>query len=149
MKKFLKNNFVIVILTFALPGIVAFLIKDSFATYKDLILPKYAPASYLFPVAWSILYILMSIAAIFTKENDKCLITYYVHLILNVLWSPIFFLFNNYFLALIELIALLLTVLYMSYIFYKEKKATIYLLLPYILWLIFALYLNYNVYIYN
>lgn len=149
MKKFLKSNIVIIGLTILLPGIISLIIKDSFSIYKDLLKPKFSPPSYLFPVAWSILYILMSIAAIFVKENNKCLKTYYFQLFLNIIWTPIFFLFNNYLLALIDLFLLLGSVLYMTYLFYKENKKTIYLLIPYILWLLFALYLNYFVYLYN
>lgn len=149
MKKYLKNNIIIVCATFLIPGIISFLMRDSFSIYKELILPKYAPPSYLFPVAWNVIYILNAISAIFVKENDKCLVIYYIQIILNALWSPIFFLLNNYLLALIELAILLVTVIYMSYSFYKERKFTIYLLIPYIIWLLFAFYLNYFVYIYN
>ena len=149
MKKILKNNVVIVGLTILLPGIISLIIKDSFSIYKNLVQPKFSPPSYLFPIAWSILYILMSIAAIFVKENNKCLKTYYFQLFLNIIWTPIFFLFNNYLLALIDLFLLLGSVLYMTYLFYKENNKTIYLLIPYILWLLFALYLNYFVYLYN
>lgn len=149
MKKFLKKNIVIIGLTLLLPVVVAFLIRDSFSTYNELVQPKIAPPSYLFPIAWTILYILMSIAAIFVKDNDKCLRIYYLQLILNIIWTPIFFLLGNYILALIDLILLLLLVTYMTYIFYKENNKTIYLLIPYILWLIFAGYLNLFIYLYN
>ena len=149
MKKFLKKNIIIIGLTLLLPGIVAFLIRDSFSTYKDLVQPMFAPPSYLFPVAWTILYILMSIAVIFVKDNDKCLKIYYIQLILNIIWTPIFFSFGNYLLALIDLIFLLLLVIYMTYLFYKENNKTIYLLIPYVLWLLFAGYLNLFIYLYN
>lgn len=149
MKKFLKKNIIIIGLTLLLPGIVAFLIRDSFSTYKDLVQPMFAPPSYLFPVAWTILYILMSIAAIFVKDNDKCLKIYYIQLLLNIIWTPIFFSFSNYLLALIDLIFLLLLVIYMTYLFYKENSKTIYLLIPYVLWLLFAGYLNLFIYLYN
>jgi tryptophan-rich sensory protein len=149
MKKFLKKNIVIIGLTLLMPGIVAFLIRNSFSNYKSLVLPKLAPPSYIFPIMWSILYILMSISAIFTKNNDKCLKVYYLQLIINVIWSPIFFYFGNYLLAMIDLIILFILVVYMMYLFYKEYDKTIYLLVPYVLWLIFAGYLNYFVYLYN
>lgn len=149
MKEFLKKNIVIIGTTLIMPGIVAFLIKNSFASYKDLVQPKFAPPSFLFPIAWTLLYILMSISAILVKDNDKCLKVYYLQLILNVIWTPIFFLFNSYLLALIELVILLGIVIYMTYLFYKENNKTIYFLIPYILWLCFAFYLNYFIYIYN
>ena len=149
MKKFLKNNIVIITSTLVLPAIISFIIRDSFQTYKDLVQPKFSPPSYLFPIAWTILYILMSIAMIKVKRNDKCTKIYYLQLLLNIIWTPIFFLFKNYLLALIDLIVLLIVVLYMIYVFYKEDKNTIYFLMPYILWLLFAFYLNYFVYLYN
>ena len=149
MKSIFKKNIVIIGLTLVIPGIISFLIKDSFAMYKSLVQPKFSPPAYIFPIAWSILYILMSIATIMVKENDKCLKIYYLQLFLNIIWTPIFFGFNNYLLGLIDLILLLGTVIYMTYIFYKEDNKTIYLLLPYVLWLLFALYLNYFVYLYN
>ena len=149
MKKFLKNGFVIVGLTILLPTIISLMIKDSFSVYKNLVQPKLAPPAILFPIAWSILYVLMSIAAVITKDNDRCLKLYYFQLILNIIWTPIFFLFNNYLLALIDLIVLLINVIYMTYIFYKENNKTVYLLMPYILWLLFALYLNCFIYLNN
>lgn len=149
MKKIFKNNIFIIFITFIIPSSIAFLTRDSFHIYKELLLPKYAPPSYLFPVAWSILYLLMSIAYIFVKENNKCSIIYYFQLALNALWTPIFFMFNNYLFAFVELIVLLLSVIYMTYLFYIENNKTIFLLMPYILWLLFASYLNYFVYLYN
>ena len=149
MKRILKNNFVILGLTFALPGIMALLIRNSFSVYNSLIQPKLAPPSYLFPLAWSILYFLMSIAIIFVKNNDKCLKIYYIQLLFNIIWTPIFFLFSNYLLALIDLLVLLGTVIYMTYIFYKENKNIIILLIPYIFWLLFALYLNFFIVLNN
>jgi tryptophan-rich sensory protein len=149
MKNKLKNNFVIILLTFAIPGIIAFLLKDSFSSYKDLVQPKFAPPSIVFPIAWNILYLLMSIAFIIVKNDDDNLKIYYFQLLLNALWSPIFFGLKNYFLALVELVILLVIIIYMTYKFYKDNKITIYFLIPYILWLLFALYLNYFVMIYN
>ncbi len=150
MKRILNKNIVIVILTFLIPGIIALLIRDSFSMYKQLIRPKYSPPSIAFPIAWNILYLLMSIAVILVKHDDENnLKIYYLQLLLNALWTPIFFLFKMYYLALFELIILLVIVIYMTYKFYKYNKIATYLLIPYIIWLLFALYLNYFVAIYN
>ena len=124
MKNILKKNIVIIGLTFLIPGIISFLIKDSFAMYKSLVQPKFSPPAYFFPIAWSVLYLLMSIAAILTKENDKCLKLYYLQLFFNIIWTPIFFLFKNYLLALIDLLVLLGTVLCMTYKFFNENNKT-------------------------
>lgn len=149
MKKILRKNIVIIGLTFLIPGIIAFLTKDSFKIYKSLNKPIFSPPSIVFPIAWNILYLLMSIAFIKVKDDDENLYIYYIQLILNALWTPIFFLFKNYFLALVELIILFTLVIYMTFKFYKDDKVTFYLLLPYILWLGFAFYLNLFVFLYN
>lgn len=149
LEKIFKSNIFIIGATFALPGIIAFLVKDAFSSYNALILPKFAPKPIAFPIAWGILYLLMSIACIKCKNNNKCLIVYYIQLVLNAIWTPIFFKYHNYLLALIDLAVLLLVVIYMAYIFYKEDKDTLFMILPYVIWLIFAYYLNYNVYLLN
>ena len=150
MKKILNKNITIIALTFLIPGIIAFITRDSFSSYKMLIKPKLSPPGILFPIVWNILYLLMSISVIMVKDNDENnLKIYYIQLILNALWSPIFFVLKSYLLALIELIVLLITVLFMFYKFYKENKVSGYLLIPYIIWIIYALYLNYFVFLYN
>lgn len=150
MKKYLDKNVIIIGLTFLIPGIIAILARNSFSTYKMLVKPKFSPPAIVFPIAWNILYLLMSIAVIMVKNGDeKNLKIYYFQLLLNALWTPIFFLLKQYYLALLELIMLLLVVVYMTYKFYKYEKNTLYLLLPYILWLLFAFYLNFFVAIYN
>lgn len=150
MKKFLNKNIVIIGLTFLIPGIIAILTRDSFKTYKLLVRPSFSPPAILFPIVWNILYLLMSIAAILVKnEDENNLKIYYLQLILNAIWTPIFFLFKLYYLALFELIILLLVVIYMTYKFHKYNKNTLYLLVPYILWLLYAFYLNLFVAIYN
>lgn len=150
MKKFLNKNIVIIGLTFLIPGIIAILTRDSFKTYKLLVRPSFSPPAILFPIIWNILYLLMSIAVILVKnEDENNLKIYYLQLILNAIWTPIFFLFKLYYLALFELIILLLVVIYMTYKFHKYNKNTLYLLMPYILWLLYAFYLNLFVAIYN
>lgn len=150
MKAFLKKNITIILLTFLIPGIISLLIKDSFSTYKSLVQPKFAPPGIVFPIVWNILYILMIISIIMVKDkDDNNIVIYYIQLLLNALWPVIFFKFNNYLLSLIELTVLFFIVLLMSIKFKKDNKISFYLLIPYLLWLIFAFYLNYNVYLLN
>ena len=150
MKKFFKNSVVIVGLTFLIPGIIALITKDSFSTYKELVQPKLAPPGIVFPIVWNILYLLMSIAGIIAKNEDENNIKiYYFQLILNALWTPIFFTLKLYFPALIELIILLITVICMTNRYKEYNRVTLYLLLPYIAWLLFALYLNFAVMVLN
>jgi len=150
MKKIFNKNIIIIVLTFLIPGLIAFIIRDSFSTYKLLARPRLSPPGIIFPIVWNILYLLMSISVILVKEKDRNnLKIYYIQIILNALWSPIFFVLKNYLLALIELNILLITVLFMFYKFCRESKVSGYLLIPYLIWLIYAMYLNYYVYLYN
>ena len=150
MKKILKNNFIIVGLTFLVPGIISFIIKDSFNTYNYLNKPVLSPPSIIFPIVWFIIYVLMSISIIKVKDiDDDNLKLYYISLLLNALWNPIFFKFRLYFIALIDLIILLYTVIKMIRKYKEYNKISAYLLLPYLVWLVFAFYLNLSILVLN
>ena len=95
---------------------------------------------WLFPVVWSVLYILMGISSYIISDNKNLLNIY--NLIVNLLWPIIFFLFKLKVLAFFWILILILIVGYMIYKFYQENKLSSYLLIPYILWLVFASVLN-------
>lgn len=97
---------------------------------------------WIFPVVWSILYILMGISSYLVRDNKRLIRIYVLSLIVNLLWSFIFFTFNLRVLGFFWILALILIVGLMIYEFYKENKTAAYLLIPYILWLIFASILN-------
>lgn len=97
---------------------------------------------WIFPIAWSILYVLMGISSYFISDNKNLLNIYKINLIVNLLWSIIFFLFKLKVLAFFWILILILIVGYMIYKFYQENKLSSYLLIPYILWLVFASVLN-------
>lgn len=97
---------------------------------------------WIFPVVWSILYILMGISSYLVRDNKKLMKIYIVNLIVNLLWPIVFFTLNLKTLAFFWILALIVIVGYMIYVFYKENKLSAYLLIPYILWLIFAAFLN-------
>lgn len=97
---------------------------------------------WIFPIAWSILYVLMGISSYFINDNKNLLNIYKINLIVNLLWPIIFFLFKLKVLAFFWILILILIVGYMIYKFYQENKLSSYLLIPYILWLVFASVLN-------
>lgn len=97
---------------------------------------------WIFPIAWSILYVLMGISSYFISDNKNLLNIYKINLIVNLLWPIIFFLFKLKVLAFFWILILILIVGYMIYKFYQENKLSSYLLTPYILWLVFASVLN-------
>lgn len=99
----------------------------------------------IFPIVWSILYVLMGISSYLVRDNKELMIIYIINLIVNYAWSFIFFNLEFRVFAFFWILLLLGIVIYMAYRFYKENKLAGYLLIPYILWLIFATFLNLSI----
>jgi tryptophan-rich sensory protein len=124
--------------------------RDSITTwYPTLVKPVFNPPNWIFAPVWSMLYIMMGIAAglVWTKGSDeqttkKSLGFFAIQLGLNALWSYLFFGLHNPFLALIEIILLWLMILETYYLFKKIDKTAGLLLLPYLAWVSFATILN-------
>ena len=151
-----------IILAIAIPlivgGISAILTHKAMEDFGNLNQPALSPPSWLFPIAWTILYILMGIASyliyknknvFFYKERENALLLYGIQLLFNFMWSIIFFNLKQYLFAFIWLIILFVLVLLMMINTKKVNKIAFYLFIPYILWLIFAGYLNIMIYILN
>lgn len=124
--------------------------------YKTLVLPEFAPPNWIFGPVWTTLFALMGISTYLIwkkgldkKEIRKAIYIFIFQLILNVLWSIIFFGLNSPFNALIEIISLWLAILATMIAYYRISKLAMWLLLPYILWVSFAGYLNYSIWILN
>ena len=108
----------------------------------------------MFPIVWTILFILMGISIYLivvsnSQKKKEAKLIYFVQLIINSLWTPIFFGLKEYFLAFLWILMLIVLVVTMIILFYKEKRLSAYLNLPYIAWLLFACYLNFGVFILN
>ncbi len=115
--------------------------------YAGLVKSSLNPPSWVFGPVWTALFILMGISffLIWKQTAEKKVFAYYIffaQLILNVLWSFIFFGMQNPGLALIEIFILWVAILVNIIAFYKISKKASYLLIPYILWVSFAIYLN-------
>lgn len=124
--------------------------------YSFLQKPFLNPPGWIFGPVWTLLYVLMGIASFLIYEKAwkkeagrKALKIYVFQLILNSLWSIIFFGLQQPFFAFMELIILWLAILWTILSFYKISKAAAYLLLPYIAWVSFAAYLNLSIAILN
>jgi len=132
-------------------GLVGFIIKDSI-DYSNLIQPPFAPSKIIFPIAWSIIYLLMGLAYfIYRKKDNEFLekFIYYLQLFVNAMWSIIFFVWKFRFFSIIWILLLVFLIILLMYLFSKKSKVSTYLLIPYILWLFFATYLNIGIYILN
>lgn len=121
--------------------------------YSELFKPPLSPPGFIFPIIWSILYILMGISYLILKNNNsetnkECFV-YYLQLAINLLWSIFFFIFKWRLFTIFWTILLIILVIYMIILFYSKTKISAYLNIPYLLWLIFALYLTIGVYILN
>ena len=126
------------------------LITSNAINYNDLIQPAFAPPSFLFPIVWTILYVLMGIS--YGILENKGLVDaeinsiYYLQLTVNAIWSFIFFVFKWRLFAFIWILILDALVIDMIIKFYKKDKTAGLLQIPYLIWILFATVLNYAVY---
>lgn len=132
------------------------LTRNSMDVYSRYNMPILAPPSIVFPIVWTVLYILMAISAyiIWTsdaslKDKKDALFLFFLQLAANFLWSIIFFRFDLIFLAFLWIILLWVIVVFMIVAFFKIKPVAAYLQIPYLLWLSFAAYLNLGIYTLN
>lgn len=134
-------------------GLLIGAITSSSIEYNTLIKPVLAPPSILFPIVWTILYILMGVSY-GILENKSLVDTeinfiYYFQLLVNALWSIIFFTFEWRLFAFIWLLILILLIVMMIIKFYQRDKIAGLLQIPYLLWSLFASYLNLAIYFLN
>lgn len=147
-KTYLKS----IIIPLLLGGLVG-LITGKMMNYGSLIKPPLAPPGIVFPIVWSILYILMGVSyahLLTTNTNtEETKTSYYFQLFVNLLWPIIFFILKWRLIAFIWIILLLLLVINMIYQFYQANKTAGLIQIPYLVWVIFATYLNLFFYLLN
>lgn len=141
-----------VLIPVVIGGIVGLIISGSI-DYNSLQRPAFSPPSFLFPIVWTILYILMGVSYGLLKEksliDSNTNTVYYLQLFVNALWSIIFFTLKWRLFAFIWIILLDILVIVMINDFYKKDKLAGLLQIPYLLWILFASYLNFAVYMLN
>ena len=146
------KNLLRLFLPLIIGGIVSLFLLDKI-DYENLISPPLAPPQIVFPIVWSIIYILMGIS--YYKLTTHCNPTaiekgiYYVQLSVNALWSIIFFVLKWRLFACIWIILLDILVIAMIITFYKKCKESAYLNIPYLIWILFATYLTIGFYTLN
>ena len=153
MWKKIKPYVISILIALAVGGLAAFLTRNSMDIYKELILPPLAPPSILFPIVWTILYVLMGVGAamIYGRRKSEpiavqdALSIYGINLVVNFMWSIIFFNFRRFLFAFIWLILLFAIIIKMIFDFKKIRPVAAYLQIPYAVWVAFAGYLNFAI----
>ena len=142
--------------------IISLFTRNAMTKFGTFNQPPLAPPAILFPIAWTILYVLMGLASYFIwqkshdsrKKSDKslsktALIIYAIQLVFNFAWTPFFFVFDLFWFAFIWLLIMWGLVLALVIISHKISKPAFWMLLPYLFWCTFAAYLNCDIAILN
>lgn len=137
-------------------GLSAFLTRDSMRVFMELNRPPLSPPGWLFPIVWTILYILMGVSSYLIIQSgaeeeavNSALSVYVYQLIVNFLWSTFFFNFGWYLFSFIWLVFLWVLVLIMIVRFYNISRLAGILQIPYLIWVTFAGYLNLGIWLLN
>ncbi len=156
----MKINFKALLVAVAIPllvGLVSgFLSRGGMEQFEMINKPPLSPPGILFPIVWTILYTLMGVASylVFSSEKNSqdmqdALTVYTVQLVVNFFWSIIFFNLEWYLFAFFWLVLLWVLIFYTIRLFYPISKTAAHLMIPYLLWVTFAGYLNLGIYLLN
>jgi tryptophan-rich sensory protein len=154
----LKNKFISFILFFIITysasfigGMVTISFKEPW--YSELIKSNYNPPDWIFAPVWTTLYLMMTLAIWFfwhSKNRDMSTIyIYFIHIVFNTTWSIIFFGLHQILFALIVLLVLIFLIIILIIRFKRVNLVSYYLMIPYLLWTLYALFLNFNLLILN
>ena len=151
IKRFL--NYLLCIAIPVVVGAVVGLIMNAHIDYTVLKQPPLAPPSIAFPIVWTCLYILMGVSMGILKDKElldkSACVVFGIQLLVNALWSIIFFVWKLRLLAIFWIILLLALVVFMIYKFITKNKVAGLLQIPYLCWCTFATYLTVAFYILN
>lgn len=151
-----KKLLIAVAIPLAVGGLAALISSGAMGAFGELNQPPLSPPGWLFPVAWTILYVLMGIAsyrifiaADFEDKKKNALFVYALQLVFNFFWTIFFFNFEAYLFAFFWLLILWVLILITFLRFRKIDRAAALMLLPYLAWVAFAGYLNFGIYLLN
>lgn len=157
MKEKIRTYAISIAIALAVGGLSAFLTAGNMDLYSDIVRPPLSPPSILFPIVWTVLFILMGVGAamIYGEKNKNpqevrsALTVYALNLFLNFFWIIIFFNMRAFLFSFIWLAALWIVILVMIIRFYRIRPVAGIIQIPYLLWVTFAGYLNLAIYILN
>lgn len=150
-----KKLLVCVLIPLLVGGLSALITMGSMENFSSLNKPPLSPPGWLFPVVWTILFVLMGIASYIVLERGSfaetrtALFFYGVQLFFNFFWSIFFFNFELYYFSFLWLLALWVLIIITAVLFFRISKPAGYLMIPYIIWVTFAGYLNLGIAILN
>ena len=156
-----KIQFLPLIICLLIPVAVGFLgsmltIESVKTWYTTINKPSFNPPNWVFGPVWTTLFVLMGIASYLVWQKRKivsgyswAVVVYFLQLVLNVMWSYLFFYHHQIGFAAVEITILLITIIANAFIFYRINKIAGLLFVPYILWVSFASYLTYSIFILN
>ncbi len=154
----LKNKFISFVIFALITYSASFVGAISTIYYKD---PWYSslnkaifnPPDWIFAPVWTIIYLLMTLAIWLAwnknTQNINLIFIYLIHIFFNTTWSIVFFVMHDIFTALINLIIIILFILYLMHKYKYLSKFSYYLMIPYLLWCVYALILNLSLLILN
>ena len=154
----LKNKFISFILFFIITYSASFIggmatISFKEPWYSELIKSNYNPPDWIFAPVWTALYLMMTLAIWFfwhSKNRDmNTIYIYFIHIVFNTTWSIVFFGLHQILFALIVLLVLIFLIIILIIRFKRVNLASYYLMIPYLLWTLYALFLNFNLLILN
>ncbi len=152
----LKKLILSLFIPLAVGGLSALISGGGMDFYKTIERPPLSPPGIVFPIVWTLLYILMGISLylVITKKDmylnkTGAYIFFALQLFLNFIWSPVFFSANEYLAAFVILVFLWLSIIGMIVSFFRISKLAGLLQIPYLLWVTFAGYLNLAIYLLN
>lgn len=157
MFKKIKTYAISILIALAVGGLSAFFTRNSMNLYRDVITPPLSPPSILFPIVWTMLFIIMGISAAMIyldksargAQKSSALATYILSLIVNFFWSLIFFNLRAFLFAFLWLLLLLYLVIRTIMKYYKINRVAAYLQIPYAIWVTFAGYLTFAIWYLN
>ncbi len=151
-----KQLLIAVAIPLAVGGLSAFLTRDAMKEFAKLDQPPLSPSGWLFPVVWTVLFLLMGMASYLVwnasdpkGERGKALTVYSIQLAVNFFWTIFFFNLGWYLFAFAWLVFLWLLIVETILLFWKLSHTAGMLLLPYLAWVTFAGYLNFGIYLLN
>lgn len=156
MTKKTKQFLICIAVPLLVGGLSALITRKGMDIFETINKPPLSPPGWIFPVVWTVLFILMGIASYLVLvsvkpqgEINRALTVYGIQLIFNFFWSIFFFNFSLYLFSFIWLVLLWLLILAAIVLFYRISKPAGYLMIPYLLWVTFAGYLNFQIYLLN